>query len=75
MSAPTHPRCNTDRCVVCRRLFSAGDRVSVCNIVARVGSNPSNPREVGSWLSGEFELAHVNCLNPSLDDSIVISGR
>jgi len=66
------PRCNGDTCIKCRRKFVRGDRVQIVNIIEKVGPSPSNPREVGSWFSGEFEIQHSNCADPSLDGTIIL---
>jgi hypothetical protein len=70
VSRVLHPRCGTDTCVRCRKKFEPGDRATVVNIVDRVGVNPDNIRQQGAWLTGEFELLHVDCKNPGLDNSI-----
>lgn len=72
MSRTIYPRSDGSTCIKCRRKFEQGDRVLIVNIIERVGSNPSNPREVGSWFSGEFEIQHSNCADPSLDATIII---
>lgn len=72
MSVTIHPRCESDTCVRCRRKFKSGDRVQVVNIVEKLGVNPNNLKQSGAWFSGEFEVAHANCADPSLDASIVI---
>lgn len=72
MSVTVEPRCNGDTCVKCRRKFKRGDRVQVIHIVEKIGPNPNNLREVGSWLSPEFELAHANCEDAGLDCVITV---
>jgi hypothetical protein len=72
MSRVTHPRSDGSTCIKCRRKFERGDRVQVVNIIEKVGTNPSNPREVGSWFSGEFEVAHINCADTALESTIII---
>lgn len=72
MSKTTFPRCNGDTCVRCRRKFERGDRVQVVNIIEKIGHNPSNPREVGAWFAGEFEVQHSNCADPGLDGTIIL---
>jgi hypothetical protein len=44
----------------------------VVNIIEKIGHNPSNPREVGAWFSGEFEVQHSNCADPGLDGTIIL---
>ena len=73
-TANIFPRGNGDTCIRCRRKFGRGDRVQIVNIVEKIGPNPSNPREVGSWLSEEFELMHANCADTSLDGTIILGG-
>ena len=72
MSVQTYPRCDGDTCVLCRHKFKRGDRVQVVNIVEKVGANPNNPKEFGSWLSAEFEIRHVNCADTGLDGAIIL---
>lgn len=74
MSAPVYPRCNGDTCIKCRRKFQRGERVLIVNIIEKTGKNPSNPLQVGSWLSGEFEIMHANCEDTALGSTIIISG-
>lgn len=75
MSVTIHPRTNGDTCVLCRRKFGRGDRVQIVNIIEKVGSHPNNPREVGAWFSGEFELQHSNCADPGLDGTIILTNK
>jgi hypothetical protein len=56
----------------CQRRLQATDRVLPAYIVEKVGVDPGNIRNFGSWLSGEFELVHVDCENTSLDHVIEI---
>lgn len=72
MARTTQPRCNTTTCVKCRRKFERGDRVQVVNIIDKIGGNPNNVREEGAWLTGEFELQHANCQDPTLDSTITV---
>lgn len=72
MSRPTHSRSNGATCIKCKRKFERGDRVQVVNIIEKIGNNPDNPREVGSWFAGEFEVQHANCADTSLDGTIII---
>lgn len=72
MNTPLYPRTNGAVCIKCRRRFQPGDRVIIVNIIEKVGQNPSNPREVGSWFSGEFEVQHSICADPGLDSSIIL---
>lgn len=74
MSRVTYPRSDGSTCIKCRRKFERGDRVQVVNIIEKVGPNPSNPREVGSWFSGEFEVAHINCADTALEGTILLGG-
>jgi len=67
-----YPRTNGSTCIRCRRKFARGDRVLIVNIIEKVGANPDNPREVGSWFSGEFEIQHSNCADPSLASTIIL---
>jgi len=59
----------------CQRKLSSADRVIPAYIVEKTGVNPDNVRQFGAWLSGEFELIHVDCENPSLDKLIVLGGQ
>jgi hypothetical protein len=74
-TASVYPRCNGGTCIRCRKKFERGDRVQIVNIIEQVGPNPSNPREVGSWFSGEFEVSHVECADTTLDGTIIVGGR
>jgi len=74
MTAPLVPRCNADTCVKCRRKLAPGDRVTVVQIVEKLGVNPANRLQMGAWLTGEFEMTHVVCADPTLDNSIIIGG-
>ena len=73
MTAPLASR-GTAHCMKCQRKLSSADRVIPAYIVEKTGVDPSDVRRFGAWLSGEFELIHVDCDNPSLDKMIVISG-
>lgn len=71
MSPPVlHPRHGTNICAKCRKPFKKGDRAMMVHIIMDTGFNPSN-REVGAWLSEEFELAHAMCDNPALEGQII----
>lgn len=72
MGRTVYPRCGTTECVKCRRKFERGDRVLVVNIVEQLGTNPNNIREKGAWLTGDFELQHANCQDPTLDSTIEV---
>jgi hypothetical protein len=72
MSRVIYPRTDGSTCIKCRRKFERGDRVLIVNIIEKIGRDPSNPREVGSWFSGEFEVQHSNCADPSLDGTIIL---
>ena len=71
MTAPLHPRGNADTCIKCRKKFVAGDRVQIVHIVTGTGRNPRNPRELGAFLSDEFEMSHASCLDPQLSSEII----
>jgi hypothetical protein len=47
--------------------------VLIVHIVEKVGTNPDNPNQVGSWLTGDFELVHLDCKNPTLDHMIIVT--
>lgn len=66
------PRGNTDVCVRCRKKFMPGDRVHMVHIVQSTGPNPENLREMGAWLTGEFELVHDDCRNPELKRDVTV---
>lgn len=75
MSEPVlHPRHGTNICAKCRKPFKAGDRAMMVHIIMQTGFNGST-REVGSWFSEEFELAHAMCDNPALEGQIITVGR
>lgn len=66
------PRGNASLCIRCRKKFEPGDRVSPIYIVQKTGPNPENLREAGAWLTGEFELSHIDCTNPQLEMGSII---
>lgn len=72
MSRSMFPRCNGDTCVLCRHKFQPGDRVQIVHILEKVGTDPSNPKQAGAWLSEEFEFRHVNCTDTGLEGVIVV---
>lgn len=74
MAQNVYPRGNGDTCIRCKRKFERGDRVQIVHIVMRTGPSLVNPREVGAWLSEEFELAHADCADTSLDGTIIVGG-
>lgn len=67
MTAPLYPRCSPDLCIRCRKKMAPGDRVTIVHIVQAVVKNPDNPLQMGAMLSGEFEMAHVDCADSSLN--------
>lgn len=71
MSIPLYPRCSPDLCVRCRKKFMPGDRVNIVHIVSQTGKNPDNPAQMGAWLSSEFEMAHVECADTSLEGRLI----
>jgi len=75
MSRQVYPKVNGDTCVKCRRKFERGDRVQVVNIIENIGSHPSNPKLVGAWFAGEFEIQHSNCADTCLDGAIILGGK
>ena len=70
-NVPRYPRCSTDTCVRCRKKLGASDRVQVAMIVDKIGRNPTT-REVGAFLSEEFELLHVNCTDTTLSGQVIV---
>ena len=66
-----HPRLTTEKCVSCRKPFARGDRVQVVHIVVDTGKNPTMSNIPGAWLSEEFELAHISCVDPALNGFII----
>jgi len=62
----TVPRVAGDTCIRCRRKFQTGERITPVMIVLKTGHHPNDPREVGVHMSNEFELAHIDCHDPSL---------
>ena len=71
MTSPLHARGDANTCIKCRRKFIPGDRVQMVHIVVALGRNPRNPRELGAFLSEEFELAHACCVDPQLASEII----
>ena len=70
-SVTIHPRCDSTTCIQCRRAFQPGDRITVAHIVVKTGRNEAT-RELGAFLSDEFELSHVNCADPQLSGQVVV---
>jgi hypothetical protein len=66
----TLPRTDASTCVVCRKKFTPGDRVTTCFIVEKIGRNPET-REFGAFLSENFEMAHINCADPALSGRVI----
>jgi hypothetical protein len=73
MTVSIHPRNPGHTCARCLRKLARGDRVLIVHIVEKVGTNPDNPNQVGSWLTGDFELVHLDCKNPTLDHMIIVT--
>lgn len=70
MPISLHPRCNTDTCIRCRKKLEPGDRVTPCMIVEQVGRNQTT-RELGAFLSSEFELSHIDCRDRALTGQLI----
>lgn len=47
-----------------------GDRVTPCMIVEQVGRNQTT-RELGAFLSSEFELSHIDCRDRALTGQLI----
>lgn len=75
MPHSTIPRGNTTTCVRCSRKFETGDRVIPIYIIEKIGPNPVNPREIGSWFSPEFEVAHMDCADPGINGTIIVGSK
>jgi hypothetical protein len=73
MDKSRHTLCPTTTCNRCHKRFNPGDRVVIANVIEKVGRNPSDIMQEGSWLSGEFEMSHLMCDNPAMSHSIVLS--
>ena len=71
MTAPLFPRCTPDLCVRCRKKMTPGDRVTIVHIVTGIARNPDNPMQMGAYLSGEFEMAHLDCADVSLEGRVL----
>ena len=72
MNTPTLvPRVDTSICVTCRKPFAKGDRVQIAHIVIDTGRNPAQGNIPGAWLSEEFELVHVSCIDVGLHGRIL----
>jgi hypothetical protein len=63
-------RTATSECAKCHKAFVPGDRVLLVSIVYQVSRNPAT-RDVGAWLSEDFELAHVSCPDPGLEGKLI----
>jgi hypothetical protein len=66
------PRCDSQQCVRCRKRLSPGDRVQLVMIVEKLGRNPAT-KELGAFLSPEFEMAHIDCNDTSLNGRVIVT--
>jgi hypothetical protein len=57
-------------CARCRKKLLPGDRVITAMIVQKVGYN-ADSKDMGAYLGHEFELTHVDCLDPSLAGKLI----
>jgi len=69
-----NPHVDSDVCGRCRKPFLPGHRVFAAYIVLRKGCNPTNLRERGVMLTGEYEMIHADCNDPYLNKGLV-TGR
>jgi hypothetical protein len=68
--APLRPRVASNVCVRCRKNFMPGDRVIYVMIVEKSGYN-AETRDLGTWMLGEYEVAHVVCVDPGLEGKLI----
>jgi hypothetical protein len=73
MGTPLHSRGYTDTCVKCKHKFKAGDRVQMIYIVQGIGHAPHNQRELGAMLGEDFEMGHLECADPTLNGTVILS--
>lgn len=59
-------------CARCRRQFAPGDRVVTAFIVQKIGRNPDG-KDLGAFLGEEFELAHADCTDATLNGRMILS--
>jgi hypothetical protein len=73
MAASVRARFDSDTCARCRQKLTSGDRVVTVFIVQSVGRNPHarTPWERGAFLSDEFELVHVSCVDVALEGRVI----
>jgi hypothetical protein len=60
------PRVDTNTCARCRKRIKPGDRISMCHIVEREGSDMANIGRKGLYLMDCFEFVHVDCKNTGM---------
>ena len=65
---------DSDVCGKCRKPLAPGQRVFPAYIVMRQGVNPTNLRERGLMLTGEYEMCHVDCHDPFLVKGLSVNG-
>ena len=64
----------TTECAVCHKPLMPGDRVLVLYIVQKTGRNMAT-KDMGAWLSEDFELAHAVCADPGLEGRLIAVPR
>lgn len=67
------PHVGSDTCGRCRKPLLPGQRVFPAYIVLRKGLNPTNLREKGVMLTGEYEMVHADCHDPYLKKGLTLS--
>jgi len=59
-------------CARCRKKFKAGDRALPAYIILDPDGRDPVTKMRGAEMSGEFELVHASCADPSLDGKVVL---
>ena len=60
-------------CARCRRKFKAGDRVTPAYIILNPDARDPQTKMRAAEMSGEFELVHASCADPSLNGNVLIT--
>jgi hypothetical protein len=60
-------------CARCRKKFKAGDRALAAMIIANPDTRDPATKMRVAEMSGEFELVHASCADPSLDGKMIIT--
>lgn len=63
-----HPHVTSRQCGRCRKPLQPGDRVTMAFIFTNIALDPVHQIVPGAELSEEFELVHIHCGDPRLNN-------